>query len=218
MEYRVVWLSGIVVGTAAVASSSCYAPDPGEVTFSERPRTESSSGVASSGGPSSSSSSGGSSGGDGGSSSGGEAGAPDPVFGMSAFAPGNPGQNANGASATHPGGTVEGVNCFTAGCHLDTGPKWGFAGTVYETINGGATVKNAEVRVSDAQGKLFASVYTDDNGNFWYEGAKPPANARAGVRNATAKMNMVAVVAGEAGGACNSAACHGGAAMRIYLK
>ena len=139
MEYRVVWLSGIVVGTAAVASSSCYAPDPGEVTFSERPRTES-------------------------------------------------------------------------------GPTWGFAGTVYETINGGATVKNAEVRVSDAQGKLFASVYTDDNGNFWYEGAKPPANSRVGVRNAAKKEVMVGVVAGDTGGACNAAACHGGAAMRIYLK
>lgn len=214
MDYRVVWLSGIVAGTAA-AGSACEAPDPGEVTFSERSKTESasgSSGVSPTDDGGSSSSSGGADGG-------GEGGAPDPVFGNEAFAPGNPGQNANGATATH-GGTVEGKACMIAGCHLDTGPKWGFGGTVYTALNGGTTVKNAEVRVTGPDGKTFGSAYTDDNGNFWFDGAgaKPPANSRVGVRNATKSMIMTGTVAGDTGADCNSAGCHGAAAMRIYLS
>lgn len=221
MDFRVVWLSGIVVGTASVAAA-CDAPDPGQVVYSERSKTESSggtSGQASSSGTSGSTSSSGSSGGDGGGSSSGEGGAADPVFGTSAFAPGTPGQNANGAAGDH-GGNVEGRDCMVTGCHLDKGPKWGFAGTVYSTATGGATVKNAEVRVTGPDGKTFGMAYTDDNGNFWFDGAgaKPPANSRAGVRTATKKMTMAGTVAGDSGAACNSTACHGNAAMKLYIQ
>lgn len=217
MDFRVVWLSGIVLGSATVAAA-CEAPDPGEVTFSERSRAESSSGASgqassSSGdGTSSSSSSGGADGG-------GEGGVADPVFGTEAFAAGNPGQNANGATGVHAG-SVEGKDCMVAGCHLDTGPKWGFGGTVYSAANGGTTVKNAEVRVTGPDGKTFGSAYTDDNGNFWFDGAgaKPPANSRVGVRDGTKVKLMVGTVAGDSGSACNSTACHGNGAMRIYLN
>lgn len=215
MEFRVVWLSGIVLGSAAVASA-CEAPDPGEITFSERSRTESSSGASGQSSSSTSGSSGStSSGGDGG----GEGGAVDPVFGNSAFAPGTPGQNANGAAGDH-GNNVEGRDCIVAGCHLDrANVKWGFGGTVYSTINGGATVKNAEVRVTGPDGKTFGSVYSDDNGNFWFEGGgvRPPANSRVGVRNATKAKLMTGTVAGDSGAACSSTGCHGAAAMKVYL-
>lgn len=143
----------------------------------------------------------------------------DPVFGTTSFAPGNPGVNANDV-AEHPAAEkpLEGKNCFKAGgCHSENNKKWGFAGTVYSTINGGVTVKGAEVRVSDSAGNVVGSVYTDDDGNFWFDGAKPPANARVGVRNATSKAIMAAVVAGDPGAQCNSGACHGMAAMRVYV-
>jgi hypothetical protein len=211
MNFRVVWLTGIVAGTASAAA--CDAPDPGEITFSERQTDP--------GGSSSGGSSGGSSGAattDGGASSGGDA-AKDPVFGVP-FAAGTPGQNANDV-LEHPAAEkpLEGKNCFKAGgCHAENNHKWGFAGTVYSTINGGATVKNANVVVANPDGTQFASVYTDDQGNFWYEGAKPPANARAGVRDATKSKTMGGVVAGDPGGQCNSGSCHGATAMRIYLQ
>lgn len=222
MDFRVVWLSGIVIGTAA-AAGACDAPDPGEITFSERSKTESSSGSsgqASSSSGASSTSSSGTPGTDGGGSSSGEAGAADPVFGNSAFAAGNPGQNANGANAAHAG-NVEGKNCIQAGCHLDAAnAKWGFGGTVYTKATGGTTVKNAEVRVTGPDGKTFGMAYTDDNGNFWFDGAgaKPPANSRVGVRDATKKKVMTGTVAGDPGAACNAPACHGNTAMRIFLE
>jgi hypothetical protein len=211
MNFRVVWLSGIVAGTAGAAA--CEAPDPGEITFVERQSADPTS--SSSGG-----SSGGSSGAatDGGGSSGADAGK-DPVFSV-AFSPGKPGQNANDVME-HPAAEkpLEGKNCFKAGgCHAENNHKWGFAGTVYSAITGGTTVKNAQVVVAKADWTDFASVYTDDQGNFWYEGAKPPANARAGVRDATKSKTMSAIVAGDPGGQCNSGGCHGITSMRIYLQ
>jgi hypothetical protein len=213
MDFRVVWLSGIVVGT--VAAAACDTPDPGEITFSERqtdPTGGSSGGTSTSG-----SSSGGTT--DGG-SSGGDAAKGDPVFGTTPFAPGNPGQNANDVPE-HPAAEkpLEGKNCFKAGgCHAENNHKWGFAGTVYSTISGGATVKNAQVVVANPDGTTFASVYTDDQGNFWYEGAKPPANARSGVRDATKSKAMGGTIAGDPGAQCNSGSCHGSTAMRVYLQ
>jgi hypothetical protein len=210
MNFRVVWLSGIVVGTATAAA--CDAPDPGEITFTER-QTDPGGGGSTSGGSTSGGSSGAAT--DGGSSGTPDA-AKDPVFSV-AFSPGNPGQNANDV-AEHPAAEkpLEGKNCFKAGgCHAENDKKWGFAGTVYSAITGGATVKNAQVVVANPDGTQFASVYTDDQGNFWYEGAKPPANARVGVRDATKSKTMGGVVAGDPGGQCN---CHGASAMRVYLQ
>ena len=212
MNFRVVWLSGIVLGTATAAA--CDAPDPGEITFTERQTadpTSSSSGGSSSGGSSGATT-------DGGGSSGTDA-AKDPVFSV-AFSPGNPGQNANDV-AEHPAAEkpLEGKNCFKAGgCHAENNHKWGFAGTVYSAITGGTPVKNAQVVVANPDGTQFASVYTDDQGNFWYEGAKPPANGRVGVRDATKSKTMSGIVAGDPGGQCNSGSCHGATAMRVYLQ
>jgi hypothetical protein len=114
---------------------------------------------------------------------------------------------------------LEGKNCFVAmGCHLENNKKWGFAGTVYGSITGGATVKNAEVRVTAPDGTMVGSVYTDDNGNFWFDGPKPPPNSRVGVRDATKVKIMGGVVADTAGTQCNSNQCHGLPTMRIYLQ
>lgn len=142
----------------------------------------------------------------------------DLVFGSTVFAPGNPGQNAN-AVAEHPAGELplQGKNCFKAGgCHSENNHKWGFAGTVYSNANGLTTLKNAEVRLTTSTGTPIATVYSDDDGNFWFDGAKPPAGARVGVRIATSKMAMSGTVAGDPGGQCNSGACHGQTNMRIY--
>lgn len=211
MNFRVVWLSGIVAGTAGAAA--CEAPDPGEITFSER---QTDPGGSSSGGGSSGS---GSAPTDGGSSGTTEAGGVDPVFGTTNFQPGNPGQNANAVESHAAEVPLEGKNCFKAGgCHAENTKKWGFAGTVYGAITGGATVKNAEVRVTGPDGTPIGSAYTDDNGNFWYDGPKPPANARVGVRDGTKVKVMAAVVAGDTGAQCNSNLCHGLATMRVYLQ
>ena len=82
MNFRVVWLSGIVVGTATAAA--CDAPDPGEITFSER---QTDPGGSSSGGGSSGGSSGAAT--DGGGSSGADA-AKDPVFSVPFAPPASP--------------------------------------------------------------------------------------------------------------------------------
>ena len=216
MNYRVVWLSGIVLG-AAGAAGACNAPDPGEVTFSERSKTESSA-SGSGGGSSGTGSSSGTPAGDGGGGDSGPAG--DPVFGTTTYKGTSPGQNANQQGGTDHAGNVEGKNCLQAGaCHGGpTNPyKWGFAGTVYSTMNGGATVKNAEVAVTDPTGKMTL-VTADDNGNYWYEGAKPAAGSRSGVRTATKSMNMVSTLDATTGAGCQADACHGLGTQKLYVQ
>lgn len=144
---------------------------------------------------------------------------PDPVFGSSVFVPGSPGQNAN-AVTEHAAGELplQGKNCFKAGgCHSENNHKYGFAGTLYESVNGGATIKNAEIRMSDQSGALIGLTYTDDDGNFWFEGPKPPVGARVGVRKGLSKGIMTDPVAGDTDAACNSGACHGATSLRIFL-
>jgi hypothetical protein len=139
----------------------------------------------------------------------------DPVFGTSTFVPLVPGKNANGVAA-HPAAELplQGKNCFKAGgCHAENGYKYGFAGTVYATANGGASV-GAGVEVAVAG---VGSAYTDADGNFWFAGPTPPAGSRTGVRDAFSKAIMADALEGSAGAQCNSGACHGQSTMRIYL-
>lgn len=216
MEFRSVWpiVVACTVGALA-ATASCSAPDPGEVTFSER-RSGSSGDTASGGAspaPSSSSTT------DGGGTTTPQG---DPVFGTTTFTAGTPstGAPANAASANHAG-SVEGKDCFQSGCHGSAGPAWAFGATVYSAATGGPTVSGAEVRVTGPDGTEYAHAYTDENGNVWID--KPlsgdiPANSRAGVRNGTSVKTMVGTIGGASGAACNNVACHGSAAQKLYLN
>ena len=207
MDYRGVLLVGLVSGAAIVgATTSCSGPDPGQITFSERPRG--SSGELTSGGTTSGGTDGGSSGV-----------VADPVFGTTAFAAGSPGQGAP-AKAANPAhnGDSSGKDCIVAGCHLN---QWGFGGTLYTDAAGAARVAGAEVRITGPDGKLFQNTFSDVDGNFWIQGlgVPIPANSRVGVRTADGKkMNMSGLIgAGQAG--CNQAGtCHGATAGKVYIK
>jgi hypothetical protein len=216
MNVRGLLLFGSLVGAALFggAQSSCSGPDPGFLEFRERGRTDP---TASSGGTPT----------DGG---GGEGGGPaDPVFGTSTFAPGPvgppaPAGNRAGPASTQHMNTVVDKDCFLAGCHDGTvGPTWGFGGSVHVAATGGAPVAGAEVRVTGPNGTVYASTYTDADGNFWIAqpaGGPIPANSRVGVRNATSKQIMTGTVSGPGatGGGCNSGGtCHGGAMTKLFL-
>lgn len=144
----------------------------------------------------------------------------DAVFGTSTFAYKNPGQNADDHQATHTGQTpLEGKDCVTAGCHLD-GTTWAFAGTVFTKVDGTSTEAQAEVGIVYADNTV-KSAMTDAQGNFWFPGTDfPPAGAKVGVRKAGAATKFMAtpLPAAPAGRACNSTACHGAAANRIYIQ
>lgn len=211
MDCRGVLLIGLTIASAI--GVSCTAPDPGELTFSERRPTgltEGSSGSA----PTDA--------GGGGTTDAApaptEGGAPsDPVFGTSAFTPGTAAQTANGASAQHAG-NVEGKDCAQGACHGagGAGPTWGFGGTVKTAATGGAAVAGAEVRVTGSNGVEYGKTYTDTNGNFWYESATPIlAGSRVGIRNATKS----ALMAGAPAANCNGTTCHGTGAAQgaIFL-
>ena len=226
MDYRGVLLVGLVSGAAIVgATTSCSAPDPGQITFTERPRGA--GGELTSGGTTSGGTDGGgttSGGTDGGKTSGGTDGGSsgvvgDPVFGTTAFAAGSPGQGAPAkmANPAHNGDS-SGKDCIVAGCHLN---QWGFGGTLYTDAARTARVTGAEVRISGPDGKVFQSTFSDVDGNFWIHGLgiPIPTNSRVGVRTADGKkMNMAGAVGpGQAG--CNQVGtCHGGTAGGVFVK
>jgi hypothetical protein len=218
MDYRGLVLVVALVGSCTLGLTvSCTAPDPGEITFSERPK----SGI-SSGDPVGTSSSGdvdgggSSSGGtDGGSSSGG------PVTAFSG-APAYAAGAANGSSnnGNHPTGNV-GINCQD--CHKNggTAPAWGIAGTVYAAATGAAIVAQAEVRLVGPTGTELSKVYTDALGNFWSDPIPGgiPAGSKIGVRNGTATKLMATALAGDNDGACHRAGCHAaGAQGHVFLN
>lgn len=217
MEYR-----GLLLIVACAAAStlgltlSCNAPDPGEITFSER---QSSTPAPPSGSSSSGNDGGGSSSGDGGGSSGG------PVTAFSnapAYAAPQPG--ASSANPNHLDGNP-GVNCMD--CHKAGGTAanepWGIAGTIYAAPTGAAIVAQAEVRLVDSTGKQLASVYTDPVGNFWSDPITGgiPAGSKVGVRNGTSTKLMGTPLNGDLDGACQRAGCHAtgaGAQGKMFLN
>ena len=224
MDYRGVLLVGLFSGVAVVSSTtSCSAPDPGQVTFLERPRGSSgeltSGGTTSGGTDGGGTTDGGSSGGEAGTDGGSSGAVGDPVFGTTTFAAGMPGQGAPAkmANPAHNGDS-SGKDCIVAGCHLN---QWGFGGTLYTDAAGAARVAGAEVRITGPDGKLFQNTFSDVDGNFWIQGlgVPIPANSRVGVRTADGKkMNMAgAVSVGQAG--CNQAGtCHGGTGGKVFVK
>ena len=219
MNYRGVLLVGMVCGAGILgATTACSAPDPGEVTFAERPRG--SGGDLSSGGPGPTVEGGVAEGGvaEAGKTDGGSSGTADPVFGTSTFAAGQPGRGApaKAANGAHAGDS-SGKDCIVVGCHQG---GWAFGGTLYSDAAGAARVAGAEIRITGPDGKEYAKAFSDVDGNFWIDYVTAmPANSRVGVRTADGKkMNMSGTVgAGQAG--CNQGGtCHGGTAGKVFVK
>ncbi len=201
MDYRGVVLTCAVLGAAVLGSSTaCSGPDPGAITFSERP------GII--GEPQGSTS------GDGTSGTSGTSGDSQPGndFFKDAFAYEDPGLLANNADVAH-GGTVEGKDCLVAGCHLDGAKKWLFGGTVYNAAKNGQTVAKAEVRIIGPDGAEVGRAYTDANGNFWMEAGDKtiPPNSKVGVRSEGGGVALMVTPISNADGGCtaNRANCHG---------
>lgn len=220
MDYRGVLLIGLLSGASVVVSTaSCSGPDPGAITFSERPRGSSGELGSSNGGVDGGGVTPEGGAGEGGADGGSSGVAADPVFGTTTFTLGQPGQGAPAkmANPAHNGDS-SGKDCIVAGCHLG---QWGFGGTLYTDAAGTARVKDAEIRISGPDGKEVQKTYSDVDGNFWIAGTglPIPANSRVGVRTADGKkMEMAGSIAtGQAG--CNQAGtCHGGGAGKVYIK
>lgn len=225
MNYRSVLLMGLLGGAGVVGStSSCSGPDPGQITYSERPKGT--TGDLTSGGTSGTSgvtpTDGGSSGAETG-TEGGTSGLPVTAFtGAAPFDPAGASVGSSNVPASHPnGGNPAGVNCMT--CHGPAGPanaKWGIAGTVYTTAAGATPLAKANLRIVDAKGKELASVYSDPLGNFWADTIVGgiPAGSFVGVRNATVTKLMTTALAAKDSG-CQQAACHvAGAQGRVFLQ
>lgn len=232
MDHRSVLLVGLLSGAALIGStSSCSGPDPGQVTFIERPKGQTvdlssgSSGVTVDGGSS----------GEGGSEAGvdgGTSGLPVTAFtGAPAY---DPAGQANGGPSTNaghnfPGNTPvtnpAGQNCMD--CHKAGGSAanaiWGIAGTLYQTSAGTAVSTKAEVRLVDSTGKELSKVYVDGLGNFWSDTivGGVPGGSKVGVRNgtATAQMKLMGLAIGSADNGCNStkAGCHVPPQGKVYI-
>ena len=212
MNYRGVLLVGMIGAAALVgAVSACDAPDPGQITFIAR---AGSSGELTSGGPGPTLEAGvmNDEGGTTMTEAGSEGGpVGDPVFGTTAFAAGPAGPPLNVAKAANAAhnGDASGKDCIVAGCHLDARP-WAFGGTLYTDATGTGRTAAAEIRVTGPDGKVYASTFSDVDGNFWFETSDPkvPAGSRVGVRTATKQMDMNGTIGGAQVG-CQSTACHG---------
>lgn len=209
---------------------ACKGPDPGAISFSERP--------SSSGGDIQGSSSGSTSGEtstSGAPVDGGGTGAitdvfKDPKTGtVEAFKFEAP-QAVNALDPVPAGHTgadappMQGKTCVKDGCHAGA-PKWGAGGTVYADVAGApfpAELKQkVQIRIVKPDGTEFGTFYPDDDGNFYLSApgdAFPPAGSRVGIRTdtgATKMMNMA--IEGPTGANCNATGCHV-AGLRIVAK
>jgi hypothetical protein len=223
MDFRGVLLASVVSAAAlAGATTSCSGPDPGLIVFSERKSAD----QATSGGtPTEEGGAPMMEGGtmmEAGTDSGSASSSGDPVFGKTTFAAGQAGPPVNVAkmaNAAH-NGDASGKDCVVMGCHLDARP-WAFGGTLYTDAAGTARVAGAEIRVTDSTGKVYASTFSDVDGNFWFEANDPkiPANSRVGVRNGTKFLDMAGTIGGAQVGCQKAAGCHGaGSPGKVFLK
>lgn len=206
MDYRGVLLTCAVLGAGVLGSTTaCSGPDPGAISFSERPGIPGEpQGTTSSGGGTSGGASG---------TSGNTTPAPGADFFKEPFTYQDPGVTANNANAAH-GGTVEGKDCVVAGCHLGGAAPWLFGGTVYSSAQGTATVAKAEVKIVGPDGAEVGKAYTDANGNFWMEAAEGktiPAGSKVGVRRegGGTQLMLTAISNADAGCTATRANCHG---------
>jgi len=223
MDYRgLIVLSACLMAGMVPLLPACKGPDPGAITFEERPG----SGESNNTGGSTSSTSGtvatstSGAAGDGGTTTSG-----DPVFKAEAFKAGTADQVVNAQTHGNEPKPMEGKECGKGGCHGDpgaAGPKWAAGGTVYGDINGakfdGATAGNTEIRIVKPDGTEVGTFYPDADGNFYCNITDPlPDGCKVAIRTdkAPAKV-MSATIGGPTGANCNSAACHGAAANRIF--
>jgi hypothetical protein len=123
------------------------------------------------------------------------------------------------ANPRHAGGASNAKqNCL--GCHTRGGnnPKvWLFAGTIYETAAGTTPAVGAEVRLVTAAGTELGKAYSDNDGNFFFEGNAqfPATGVLAGARNGPTPGLMPT---SPAVGACNSCHAPNGTAKPLHVK
>ena len=204
-DHRVVLLAGAVLCAAFAGASACTAPDPGAITFSERPSGTGGDTSSTGGGTTTTTT---------GDSGTGTTVTPDAVFGTTTFAYADPGLQANKQTAHN--GPVVGKDCAqSAACHqannTSGAPVWTFAGTLY-AAGGKTTIAKGEVKVIGPDGGAVGNTYTDQDGNFWYQGDPLPAGSKVGARAdgvAAAQHMSTALLATNTG--CSSAGsnCHG---------
>jgi hypothetical protein len=115
------------------------------------------------------------------------------------------------ATSLETGHHFPGESC-TGLCHDGAnGPRWTFAGTLYDNEFGSHVVPDATIHLIDADGRSLTLV-TAQNGNFWTN-----AQLTYPIRTyASACPNLEAMVARVTSSSCNAAACHD-ATRRIYL-
>ena len=202
-DSRAILLVGAVVSGAILGGSACSGPDPGSITFSQRP---SGLGADTSGGTTTGGTT---------TDAGGATPTSDPIFGTTTFAYTDPGLRANNQNAAHET-TVVGKDCAqSASCHQagnNAGaPVWTFAGTLY-AAGGTTTIAKGEVKVIGPDNAVVGSTYTDADGNFWFEGGALPANSKVGVRadGVTAIQHMsTPLLATNTGCSSKGSNCHG---------
>lgn len=216
-------MSAVLIASSLPLLPACKGPDPGAITFEERPG----GGTDNLGGSTSSTSSTTSA-----SSSSGAA-STDPFF-KTAFAlhpTDPPDQVANAkADGTHSGQIpLQGdgaaalpKNCVTAGCHEGGGTPWIAGGSVFAAANGGliAAGTKFEVGINKPDGTLLAAVTPDKDGNFWFDVQGPiPDGSTVAIRKegGVSKPMLTPLTAANKGGGCNNqTGCHGSAGLRIY--
>lgn len=108
---------------------------------------------------------------------------------------------------------LPGADCLA--CHTSGGgriPPWTAGGTAFRDVDGLAPLKNAIVRVTDADGKVV-EMTTNAVGNFYTDRALTPP-----LRAEVEKDGAVRAMAGEVPtGACNAChACEGAAGGKLY--
>jgi hypothetical protein len=227
MEYRgLVTIFAIAAAGAVPLLPACKGPDPGAITFEERPGGETSSGSTNTSSSGAATTSSGATP-DAGGSSGTPATLTDVFAASDAFAYTDPGQTADGvASHVAPNAPpMAGKACVVAGCHADGGSPWMAAGSIYAAITGGAFAldKQVEIGIVSSDGKTQvggSDIWPDAQGNFWISSTqKIPAGARVGIRKqgGPTKMMQTPLAGGVDSGNCNSAGCHGNATNRIYV-
>jgi len=216
-------LSGVLIAGTLPLLPACKGPDPGAITFEERPGGQTTDPGTSSSSTSTSSAS---------STSGS---ASTDAFFKTAFAvhpTDPPDQVANAkVDGTHSGqiplqgdGTAAAApkNCVTAGCHEGGGTPWIAGGSVFAAAAGGPIPAGAkyEIGINNPDGTLLAAVTPDKDGNFWFDIQGPILDgSTVAIRKEGGQSMAMAtkLTAANKGGGCNGVpTCHGSAALRIF--
>jgi hypothetical protein len=212
MDYRgLVVLGACLIAATVPLLHACKGPDPGAITFEERPGAgdddDTTSGATTT--------TPGTDGGAGGAADAGAAMFPEPFT----FEEPQRVNNLDPVPTGHVDGNappMNGKTCVQAGCHADA-PKWGAAGTIYGSKDGATPFPAAlkgkiQIRIATADNKEYGTFYPDEDGNFYLTApgdAFPPAGSHVAIRTDTgAIFTMTGTIEGVAGANCNAAGCH----------